>query len=228
MADIDFAPLDNPIWFSLTSGHQSLARSAGLARRYPSDVSPLSALAEPTPRAFADMTALVGPDESAGLFTIQPIDVPADWNVARTRWIEQMVCTKLATTPSITPLALGPSDVPDMLALTAVTEPGPFLPQTIRMGRYFGIRSPDGRLAAMAGERLRPGIFTEVSAVCTHPDFRGRGYGRELVSFVAGLIIGEKRVPFLHVKTENSAVELYKKVGFSVRRSICVTLVTRK
>jgi ribosomal protein S18 acetylase RimI-like enzyme len=222
---IDFTPLDNPVWFALITGHQSMARSNGLARRYPSDVSPLAALAEPTPKAFADLSALVGPEESVGLFTTEPLEVPDDWQVVRTRWIDQMTCAGVTGSPSTPLLPLGPGDVPEMLALTATTQPGPFLPRTIDMGRYFGIRSPDGRLAAMAGERLKLNAFTEVSAVCTHPEFRGAGYGRALVASLAAQILAEKKVPFLHVKSENAAKLLYQKVGFSVRRAICVTVI---
>jgi predicted GNAT family acetyltransferase len=112
-----------------------------------------------------------------------------------------------------------------MLALAALTQPGPFLPETYRMGRYYGIRSSDGRLAAMAGERLRSDGFTELSAVCTHPEFQGRGYARALVSALASQALSEGAVPFLHVKTENGAKALYEKLGFSVRRSIRLTAI---
>lgn len=123
-------------------------------------------------------------------------------------------------------MQLGPGDVPEMLALTAATKPGPFLPRTIRMGRYFGIRAEDGRLAAMAGERLLPDGFTEISAVCTDPGFRGRGYGRRLVSSLAGMIMGELRIPFLHVLPENDgAKSVYKKVGFRVRQTMRLAVI---
>ena len=107
--------------------------------------------------------------------------------------------------PPVAPLPLGTTDVPEMLELTAATEPGPFLPQTIEMGSYFGIRASDGRLVAMAGERLQSTAFTEISAVCTHPDFRGRGYARALTKFLAAQILAAGKIPFLHVKSENGA-----------------------
>jgi hypothetical protein len=151
--------LDNPIWFALTTEHRLLARSHGLARRYAPDVSPLAALLHPTNDAFADLQRLVSPGE----------------HVALSRWIDQMICEASLTPPPVVPLPLGTTDVPKMLELTAATEPGPFLPQTIQMGSYFGIRANDGRLVAMAGERLRSTAFAEISAVCTHPEFRGRG-----------------------------------------------------
>ena len=96
-----------------------------------------------------------------------------------------MICEASLAPPPVAPLSLGTTDVPEMLELTAATEPGPFLPQTIQMGSYFGIRASDGRLVVMAGERLQATAFAEISAVCTHPEFRGRGYARDLTTFLA-------------------------------------------
>jgi predicted GNAT family acetyltransferase len=222
----DFARLDNPIWNALTTEHRPLARSAGMAARYPNDVSPLSGVREPTPRAFADLRMLVAPGESVGLFTAAALDVPADWTIVRTREIDQMVCTSPTRSSSIPVARLGHADVPDMLTLTAATEPGPFLPQTSRMGRYFGIRSGDGRLVAMAGERLTLDGFTEISAVCTDPEFRGRGYSKALLVPLVHEMLSQGRVPFLHVKTENTAKAVYEAIGFRVRRAIHVTVIS--
>jgi ribosomal protein S18 acetylase RimI-like enzyme len=222
-----FEDLDHPIWAALTTRHAALARTSGLARRYASDVSPLSGLREPTPVAFADLAALVGLEEHVGLMTAEPLQVPGDWQIGRSRPIEQMICTQLTRTSFSTPVALGAADVPEMLALAVATEPGPFLPETIRMGRYFGTRSPDGRLMAMAGERLQLAGFTEISAVCTHPDFRGQGHARALVEFLVAQTLAEGNIPFLHVKEENGARLLYEKIGFRVRRTIQLTVIGR-
>jgi ribosomal protein S18 acetylase RimI-like enzyme len=218
--------LDNPIWFALTSQHESLALSHGSARRYPKAVSPFAALLNPTPDAFSDMRALVRPDERVALFTSAPLDVPKSFHVDHSRWIEQMTGEKLPAAQAIQSIQLAPADVPEMLALTGMTEPGPFLPRTIELGRYFGIRSDDGRLAAMAGERLRLAGFTEISAVCTHPDFRGRGYAKALVSMLASKIMGEGKMPFLHVNPDNSAKVVYEKIGFQVRTRIRLTIIS--
>jgi predicted GNAT family acetyltransferase len=113
-----------------------------------------------------------------------------------------------------------------MLELTAATEPGPFLPQTIQMGNYFGIRASDGRLVAMAGERLQTTAFTEISAVCTHPEFRGLGYARALTTFVAAQILAAGKIPFLHVKSENGAKIVYEKLGFRLRAEICLNVIS--
>jgi len=228
-----FEELDNPVWAALTTRQAAIARTSGLARRYASDVSPLAGLREPTPAAFADLSALVGSDEHVGLMTAEPLPVPGDWQVGRSRPIEQMICTELsvhtglARTSSSTPITLGATDVPEMLALAAATEPGPFLPETIRMGRYVGTRSGDGRLMAMAGERLKLTGFTELSAVCTYPEFRGQGHARALVEFLVAQTLAEGNVPFLHVKEENGARLLYEKIGFRVRRTMQLTVIGR-
>jgi hypothetical protein len=163
--------LDNPIWFALTTEHRLLARSHGLARRYPPEVSPLAALLHPTNAAFADLRRLVSPGEHVALFTASPLDVPGDWQVDRSQWIEQMICEASLAPPRVAPLPLATTDVPEMLELTAATEPGPFLPQTIQMGSYFGIRANDGRLVAMAGERLRTTALAKSARCALIPNF---------------------------------------------------------
>jgi ribosomal protein S18 acetylase RimI-like enzyme len=218
--------LDNPIWSALTTEHRLLARSHGLARRYPPDVSPLAALLHPTNDAFADLQRLVSPGEQVALFTASPLDVPGNWQVSRSRWIDQMICEASLAPPPVAPLPLGATDVPEMLELTAATEPGPFSAQTIQMGNYFGIRASDGRLVAMAGERLQSTGFAEISAVCTLPEFRGRGYARDLTTFLAAQILAAGKTPFLHVKSENGAKVVYQKIGFRLRADICLTVIS--
>jgi predicted GNAT family acetyltransferase len=230
---MDFAPLDNAIWGALTTAQRALARGSGLARRFPSEVSPLAALQQPTPAAFADLAQLVGSQESVGLVTCEPLQVPSEWEVVRSRWIDRMVLSEAApradlSRETVPPLLLDQTDVPEMLALTAATEPGPFVEGTIRMGRYFGVRSRGGDLIAMAGERLRLDGFTEISAVCTDPRFQGRGHAGALVTYLVALIVSEGRIPFLHVKSENGAKSLYEKLGFRVRHAMQLTVLTRR
>jgi GNAT superfamily N-acetyltransferase len=145
----------------------------------------LAALLHPTNGAFDDLQHLVRPGEHVALFTASPLDVLGSWQVDRSRWIHQMICEASLDSPPLAPLPLGTTDAPEMVELTAATEPGPFLPQKIQMGRYFEIRASDGRLVAMAGERLQSTAFAEISAVCTLPEFRGRGYARALTTFLA-------------------------------------------
>jgi GNAT superfamily N-acetyltransferase len=220
----DDALLDNPIWNSLATGHAALAVGEnigrGLARRYPSDIGPLSAFQKQTSESYADLAAIVPQGDVAVLFLEDPPEPPTEWQLVRGGVLVQMVCPTVPDRPSIAesivPMEL--ADFPDMLALTALTEPGPFRERTATLGGFVGIRV-DGRLAAMAGQRLSPGNFTEVSAVCTHPDFRGRGYAQALVAAVAHKIHIQGRVPFLTSFEGNlGAIRVYQQVGFILRR----------
>ena len=218
--------LDNPIWHALQSQHRSFRQEHGLAARYPADITVFVGLAESTSDAFADLAKLVQPGETVALSTAEPLDVPADWEVLRSRQVDQMVCEHLEGPVTTPDLQLEMADVPEMLALAAATEPGPFASGTIKMGRYYGIRSPEnGRLAAMAGERLRLTGHTEISAVCTDPAFRGKGLARILVAGLAAKVLAEGSTPFLHVKTENGAKKLYEALGFRVRRAVQLTVI---
>jgi predicted GNAT family acetyltransferase len=114
-----------------------------------------------------------------------------------------------------------------MLGLVDLTRPGPFAARTVEMGRYLGVRD-EGRLVAMAGERLRPPGYTEVSAVCTHPDFRGRGHAKALISVLAEAICARGETPFLHVLPENRpAVATYEALGFRTQRTLQLTVLER-
>lgn len=220
--------LDRPVWSALTSAHAPLALVRGRARRYPAIVSRFAALDDASPEAFADLAALVEPGERIMLLSTGPYPIPAAWTKLVERFIDQMVQTgpQPAAVPGDPPLRLAEADVPDMIALTKLTEPGPFAPHTIGMGRYFGHRDPGGRLIAMAGERMRLDGFTEVSAVATHPDARGRGLAAALVAHMTGLIRAEGKTPFLHVLTENPAKALYQRLGFVVRRPVQLTVIS--
>jgi len=221
----DPAELDNPIWSALTSGHASMAIAHGRARRYPPTVSAFAAMEAADASAFEDLSHIVGADERVALFTSDLVNVPDTWQTHRTFWLDQMVCSVVAEPASIDIRELDRSDVPEMLALTAATQPGPFLEDTIRMGRYIGIRTDDGRLAAMAGQRLRPAGFTELSAVCTDPAFRGRGYAAALITILAADLWRQGVTPMLHVMTDNPAKRLYDRLGFHFRRPIRFTLI---
>jgi predicted GNAT family acetyltransferase len=123
---------------------------------------------------------------------------------------------------------LSDADAPEMLALAKLTEPGPFLTRTHAMGAFIGIRI-GGRLAAMAGERFRFPGFTEVSGVCTHPDFRGRGLARQLSAAVAAGIEARGERPFLHAwKTNHTAIGLYESLGFELRTEVNVAVLERR
>jgi ribosomal protein S18 acetylase RimI-like enzyme len=211
-------PLDNPVWASLSGAHAHLAEIKGSAGRYQADVAPFVALSDdPDEGAWADLAALVGPGTEVAL-TGAGLAAPDGWEV---RWHGsgvQLVATELEPAPAPDAIVLGPDDAPEMLDLVARTEPGPFRPRTVEMGRYLGIRD-GGRLVAMAGERLRPPGWTEISAVCTDAAYRGRGLATRLVRAVAAGIVARGDRPFLHAAASNTnAIRLYHSIGFTLRR----------
>jgi GNAT superfamily N-acetyltransferase len=219
------ALLDNPIWNSLATRHAHLAIGAhlghGLARRYPADIGPLSAVQEPTAEAYADLAAIVPQDDVAVLFLEHSLQIPAGWHLLRDGTLVQMICPTVPDRPSLAEaiLPMKPTDFPELVALASLTEPGPFRDHTANLGGFVGIRV-DGRLAAMAGQRLAPTGFAEVSAVCTHPDFRGRGYAQALVAAVTRDIHSQGRMPFLtSFEANTGAVRIYQQVGFVHRRT---------
>ncbi len=225
------ALLDNPAWNSLTTCHAHLAVGAGvgcgLARRYPSDIGPLSALLEPSAAAYADLAAIIPDGDVAVLFLQAQPEIPTGWELVRDGVLTQMVCPVAPAQPQIpeTIVPMEPADFPEMAALAALTEPGPFRSNTAGLGGFLGIRV-DGRLAAMAGQRLSPAGLAEVSAVCTHPDFRGRGFAQALVAAVARNIHASGKTPFLTSFAANTgANRVYRQVGFVPRRSFHLAVV---
>lgn len=222
----DFSLLDDPAWHALTTDHQELGQRNGAAARYRAELSPLGGLGRYDAEAFADLRPLVAPEEAVGLVSASRYQLPPGWELLQAVPVFQMVCTAPPPSPELMPVRLTGADAEAALELATATEPGPFRAGTLGMGRYFGLRSDDGRLMAMTGERMRLGNLTEVSAVCTWPEFRGRGLAKALVAHVSALIAAQGRVPFLHVKTENAgAIALYEKLGFVVRRELTFTVV---
>lgn len=217
-------PLDNPVWHALTGPQATLAEGGDLARRYDPALAAFAGLPDdPTPAAWAALHALVGP--GGGAVLVRTIDPPAGWHVGSRMPTHQMIAGEARPSPGAG-TALGPGDVADVSALIAKTRPGPFFERTIELGTYLGTRA-NGELVAMAGERMRVRGYTEISAVCTAPEHRGRGLAAELVDTVADLIRARGDVPILHVLAENtSAIALYEKLGFSVRATFDVTVVT--
>jgi len=211
--------LDNAAWASLTGPHAHFAEGTGRALRYPANVSPIVAIApEQDERVWADLLHLVGPDALV-LLGNEVSSLPDGWRVEFHGDGLQFVATDaLESRPSTEVVTLGAADVPEMLDLVARTEPGPFEARTYQLGTYLGIRR-DGVLAAMAGERMHPPGWTEISAVCTHPAYRGHGLATTLVRAVAHGIRERGETPFLHAAADNTdAVRLYLSLGFAIRR----------
>jgi len=229
-------PLDNPIWASLTTRHAHLAIGAeignGLARQYPANIGPLAAFEEPTPDAYSDLAQVIPTEDIAVLFLASEPQLPDGWQLLRGGVLVQMICRRLPIPPAPDPLMqpasiqpLTPADYSEMLALASLTEPGPFRQHTAELGGFLGIRV-EGRLAAMAGRRLAPVGFSEISAVCTHPDFRGRGFARALVTEVALSIYADGDTPVLtSFEANTTAIKVYEEVGFSIRRRFHLAVV---
>ncbi|MEV0911769.1 GNAT family N-acetyltransferase [Streptomyces hokutonensis] len=208
--------LDNPAWAALTGPHAHLAERVGRAARYPVDVAGFHAITDnDDPRAWADLATLIGPGGTAAVRGVA--ETPDGWEIVRSGQGVQLVDTGLRAEPDPEAVRLGADDVPEILDLVARTEPGPYLPRTVELGTYLGIRH-EGRLVALAGERLHPPGWTEISAVCTDPDHRGRGLATRLVRAVAAGIKERGDHPFLHAAATNTnAIRLYESIGFTLR-----------
>lgn len=220
--------LDRPVWESLAGHHARLAVGGALAKRYRRDVNLFASARDDGPEALAALGALVVPGEHVYVLQVPPIAVPPALHASKTALGVQMVATRAIAAPADdTSVILGDADAPDMLALATLTEPGPFLAHTHVMGTFHGIRV-GGRLVAMAGERMHPRGFTEVSGVCTHPDFRGRGFARHLSAVVAAAIQARGETPFLHAWKDNRpAIALYEQLGFRLRAEVHVAVLER-
>lgn len=221
-------PLDRPVWNSLNMGWSSLALGGTRALRLDPDYGPFGAAADfsaPSLKALAELVPTGGQVWTA---ETEESPVPPGLVLVRTAQLHQMVLADLhplGTDADIVPLA--ESDAEEMMALAHLTEPGPFFARTNRLGDFVGVRQ-DGRLVAMAGERMKLDGFTEVSGVCTHPDHRGHGYAGALMSVVAQKIIARGETPFLHsYSTNTGAIALYEKLGFVLRRQVTVSILSR-
>ena len=220
VAGAESCPLDHPVRAALTGPHAHFAERRGDVLRYPVDVSPFLALPEePTAQDWADLAQLAGPGAVVPLAVVDP-GAPAGWETVFAMDGVQMIDDGLPATPDDEAVRLTAADVPEMLDLVERTQPGPFLPRTITLGTYLGIRR-GGALVAMAGERMRPPGWTEISAVCTDPAHRGRGLAARLVRAVGAVIRERGDVPFLHTTADNAgAIRLYEALGFTLRREI--------
>lgn len=223
------AALDRPVWSALEGGHRHLALGGPPARRYPREIGPFAALADDSPAAWEALAALLLPGEAAMLVTPDaphPASAQASGlTLTPLDPVLQMVATR-APSPSTLPFAvLGEADAGEMRLLAGLTNPGPFAERTHELGEFLGIRD-GGQLAAMTGERMRPHGAVEVSAVCVHPEHRGKAYARHLLAERTRRIMAEGQQPFLHVYPSNGgAIALYESLGYVLRRQLHLTRV---
>jgi ribosomal protein S18 acetylase RimI-like enzyme len=222
-------PLDHPIWSALITRQQALAEGGARARRYPPAIAPFADLADMSAESFVALGTLMSPSDVAVLFTPDPVTAPAAFKILLAKSGEQMIGTPAETSGSAADIVtLGATDVAAMMELTILTNPGPFTPRAHELGTFLGIRV-DGKLVAMTGERMKPANYTEITAVCVHPDYRGRGYAQALLAAVSRQILARGEIPFLHVFSDNDgAIALYRRQGMEIRRSLYVTVLGRK
>jgi ribosomal protein S18 acetylase RimI-like enzyme len=217
---VNTAALDNPFYSSLRSRHRHLALGSGDVLRYPAEFAPFLGVAHPDVDV-ATAAQVVAPGESVCLIGVAPARVPAGWGLERFQPLAQMVCAKsLVVIDGPDVIELSAAHRADVLALTTLVYPHYFRQRTMEMGRYFGIYQ-DGHLAAMIGERLGTDHHQEMSAICTHPDFNGRGYARRLTALLTNDTLAHGRLPFLHVSYENPrALRLYEQLGYTLRSDV--------
>lgn len=220
--------LDNPIWESLASRHRPLAQRHGDIARYPPMLAPFLGVPEMGIDAGAALERLVNGDDNVFLLGPAPA-VPAGWRLEKLAMLAQMVCpAPVAEVHGPEIIELTEAHRPDVLELTALVYPHYFRPRTMDLGRYFGIYL-ENRLAAIIGERMGTDRWQEISAVCTHPDFNGRGYARHLLAWLSNDTFARGRTPFLHVSPENvRAKGLYERNGYQDRCEIAFWSLRRE
>lgn len=214
--------LDNPAWNALISGNKHLSNGNGEVRYFDKNVSPFIALKEITSDNFRLLHEMLPHNGPALFLTPVEMDIPAPWKVLRIMEGLQMVCDPVKQQDELHQKMIPLTDehVPQMLALAKLTNPGPFESRTITFGHYYGIFEGD-ELAAMAGQRMHAFNYAEVSAVCTHPDYTGKGYASQLLQYQINRIKAASGIPFLHVRHDNDrAIKVYESLGFSTRRQV--------
>lgn len=217
-------PLDRAVWHALTSRQAHLAEGNERALRFGADYGLFAASCDLESENLAALTALIPKDGLIGLVETSAIaPLPGTTELMRGD-VHQMMAEEIAVKdPHFDVVALGDADAEEMLALATLTEPGPFFRRTHQLGHFIGVRQ-QGKLVAMAGERLKLRGFTEISGVCTHPDWRGKGYAGGLMGIAARRILGRGETPFLHVYAANSgAIALYERLGFRFRKAFTFT-----
>jgi predicted GNAT family acetyltransferase len=223
--------LDRPVWASLTTAHENLSLGDEMARRYKPDVNRFASACDDSDAAMRTLASLVQTSDQVFILQESEIHIPSELAAIKVAKGVQMIAHFAIAPPDDESdgiiIELSDQDAPDMLALATLTEPGPFLRRTHRMGSFFGIRV-DGQLAAMAGERFRFPGYTEVSGVCTHPDFRGHGLAKRLSRHVAASIAARGETAFLHAwKSNIAAISLYEALGFQFRCEVNVAVLER-
>jgi len=217
-------PLDRPVWNAFTGRQEHLAIRRGDALRVDPAVNVFAATADLTPEGLRGLVPLA---DAGGIATVElePLAPPPGLVIVKQATCVQMIAERHDPPPDLAFEELGEADGPEMLALALLTEPGPFRAETWRIGGFIGVRR-EGRLIAMAGRRMQPNGYVEVSGVCTHPYARGQGLAGALMSIVADRIVRQGDTPFLHAWSSNAgAIALYERLGYRTRRELWITMM---
>jgi predicted GNAT family acetyltransferase len=221
--------LDRPVWNALNSRHALLAQGGSLAKRYAPSIHPFAASRDESPESLAALARIAAPGETLILLQADELVSPQRFAVTTTALAVQMIAERhMPEIEDDRVKPLGEADAADMLELATLTKPGPFTLKALSLGDFWGIKE-NGRLIAMAGERLKQDGFTELSGVATHPDFQGKGLGRLMTLYAAGKIFATGEQPFLHTYAANStAIGLYESIGFRLRTRMNVAMIERQ
>jgi ribosomal protein S18 acetylase RimI-like enzyme len=218
--------LDRPAWSALTTRHAALAEGGELARRYDPSTVPFAAARDDGEESLRALRALAGPEDRLLIVQADPIVLPEKFAADMTASGVQMILRRAP--PKVADERIEPlteADAPEMLALATLTKPGPFTLRAQALGEFWGVKE-DGRLIAMAGERMKQDGHTEVSGVCVHPDVRGRGLGRKLSMFMTHRVLERGETPYLHAFATNVlAIRLYESIGFELRSMMHVAAI---
>ena len=219
-------PLDQVVWNALISKQSRFALGDDQALRFPTAIARFGAMADTGPASFEALRGLIEAQDPVALVTPGEVLPPPGFSVIRHTTLLQMIWQgKFDPSSTWEHVRLAESDVPEMLTLTTATQPGPFGRRTIELGDYLGVRRR-GRLAAMAGERMRLDGYTEISAVCVDAAFRGQGHAAGLMKLLIATILARSETPFLHVlKSNHPAIALYRTLGFVERREMHLTVL---
>lgn len=221
--------LDNPAWNALNSGNKNLSNGNDVAKYFSKEVSPFVAISEISNENFDALYNIIQFDSYFGFVAPHDIVIPEQWQIMQAMKVLQMVYDKaeIPTAPQQEFTPLTDEHIPQMLALTQLTNPGPFDERTIDFGHYVGVFDGD-KLIAMAGQRMHPAPYAEISAVCTHPDYLGGGYASKLLQYHIHRIRAASEIPFLHVKAENeTAIRVYEKIGFVTRKEMSFYIIRK-
>jgi predicted GNAT family acetyltransferase len=223
-------PLDNPIWNALSTRQIAMSLGDHKARRYKPIYTTLAGVAAQSPEDFASLANVVSSADRVGLCTPEALMIPDGWHSLSVFAVAQMVCDELIESKYQDVVVLKDREIPEMIALATLTQPGPFAERTIDFGTFYGIHNSTesgGKLVAMAGERMKIyGGYDEVSAVCTHPDYQGKGMAKALVQKVTKNIFERGHTPILHVRSDNAgAIRSYQALGFKERKQMIFTIL---